>query len=130
MGRPKTGGKDFVKGHAGGPGRPPMSPEQKAMRRLNKTEFERIANRFLFATDKDQAQLLLDPDMTMIEHAIQAILAAARTHGDHARMEWFLSRLIGKVKDQVEISTPKPFVIERRDGSQLELGAKLEDEAG
>jgi hypothetical protein len=33
--------------------------------------------------------------------------------------------MIGKVKDQIEVTLPKPFIVSRLDGSSVEMGAKL-----
>jgi hypothetical protein len=55
-----------------------------------------------------------------------AIIFKGLSTGDWSGNEWIQQRLLGKVKDQVEITQPKPFVINYLDGSKTELGAKLE----
>lgn len=124
----KTGGRDFVPGKPGGPGRPPLPPEVKEARRLTKTEFERIANRYLWTTEAGLEASAMDPETPAMERLIISILLTAIKAGDHAKAEWLAMRLLGKVQDKVEVSQPKPFVINRLDGSQMVLGAKLEKE--
>jgi hypothetical protein len=121
-------GNDFKPGNPGGPGRPPLPPELKAAKRLTKTEFERIANQYLFATDAELEKAEQNSETPAIERLVISILRRGNKDGDHARAEWLLQRLLGKVTDKVEVSQPKPFVIERSDGSQLVLGAKVEKE--
>jgi hypothetical protein len=119
----KSGGRDFKPGNPGGPGKPPLPPELKEAKRLTKTAFEAMANRFLWMTTAELAAHHDDPATPAIERLIISILAAGETEGDQARAEWFLNRLLGKVTDKVEVSQPKPFVIQRSDGSETLLGA-------
>ncbi len=55
------------------------------------------------------------------------ILLMAITTGDQAKAEFFLNRLIGKVKDEVEVTVVKPFIITRLNGDQVEMGVKPGD---
>lgn len=119
----KTGGRNFKPGNAGGPGKPPLPPELKEAKRLTKTEFERLANRFLWATAQELIAFEADASLTSVERLIVSILASGISDGDHARAEWFLNRLLGKVTDKVEVRTPTPFVIQRASGEQLVLGS-------
>jgi hypothetical protein len=116
-------GRPFAPGNPGGPGKPPTPPELKEAKRLTKTEFERLANRFLWATQAELAAYHADPSLTSVERLIISILMAGTDEGDQARAEWFLNRLLGKVTDKVEVRTPTPFVVVRRDGTALELGS-------
>lgn len=122
----KTGGRDFVKGDPRC-GRLPLPPEVKAARRLNKTEFERITNRYVWSTEAELLDAKANPETPAIERVLISILLEAIEKGDHSKAEWIAQRLIGKVKDEVEVSTPKPFIVERLDGSQMVLGAKVEE---
>ncbi len=76
--------------------------------------------------DMSRAQLqevIANPKTTMLEVTVASILAQAAKNGDYSRLEFLLSRTIGKVKDQIEISSVKPYLIARPDGSVLELGS-------
>jgi hypothetical protein len=122
----KTGGNDFVVGDPRA-GRHPTPPDLKAARRLSKTEFERIANRFIWLSDAELVSASKDPGLSQIERMIHAIIEKAVNQGDHMRLEWFLQRLLGKVQDKVEVSQPKPFVVTKRSGEQVLLGSKVEE---
>ena len=118
----KTGGRDFKPGDPRA-GRAPLPPELKDAKRLTKGMFEAMANRFLWMTPGELQAAHDDPKTPAIERLIISILAAGEADGDQARAEWFLNRLLGKVTDKVEVSQPKPFVIQRSDGSETLLGA-------
>jgi len=121
--RKKTGGRDFVVGKPGGPGRPPDPPALKEAKRLGKIEFEGLATKYLRMSRADLLAKADDETLSGLDSLIVSILLAGVLDGDQARAEWFLNRLLGKVTDKVEVSQPKPFVIVRSDGSALELGA-------
>lgn len=124
----KTGGKDFEPGNPGGPGQPPIPPELKAARRLNKVEFETMANRYIWSTAAELAAALANPETPALERVLVQILTEAAIHGDQAKAEFFLNRLIGKVKDEVEVSIVKPFIIRRLNGEEIEMGStKIEE---
>lgn len=123
----KTGGKDFVPGDPRA-GRPPLPPELRAVRRLTKTEFERLANKYLWASAGELSLALASPETPAFERLLVSIMLTGIEAGDHAKAEWLATRLLGKVKDELEVSTPKPFIIERLDGGQTVLGAKVEED--
>jgi hypothetical protein len=77
--------------------------------------------------NKEQLQVAIQASTTpAIELAIASTIAQCIKAGDYSRLEALLQRSIGRVKDQLEISTPKPYIIERLNGTQVELGAIAE----
>jgi DNA-binding transcriptional ArsR family regulator len=114
----KTGGKDFKKGQSGNPdGRPPLSPEIKALRGITN---ERI---------KEVMDLLIDQDITALEVLAQSeteptlkvlyaagILRAIK-EGNPGHIESVLNRVIGKPKDHIEHTG--------KDGGAIETRAEL-----
>ena len=44
------------------------------------------------------------------------------------RLEFVLQRMIGKVKDQLEVTTPVPFIVKRADGSEVVMGSEVKKE--
>lgn len=122
----KTGGKDFVPGDERA-GRPRLPDDVKAVKKLTTTEFQRILNQYLWLDEESLRAAMKDPSCTMLEKMVASVMVKGITLGDPARMEILVTRLIGKVTDKVEVKTPVPFVITRRDGSAVELGAKLEE---
>lgn len=125
----KSGGKDFTPGISGNPtGRMPLPPELKEVRRLNKTEFERIANKYLWSTIAQITEAMASPEIPAFERVIVSILFKAIDEGDHAKAEWFAMRLLGKVTEKLEVKNPTPFIITRSSGAEVVLGAKIEED--
>lgn len=102
----KTGGRDFQPGQSGNPAGGPKTPEDlKEARKLTKLEFERIVNQYLFEKEIDLQELRTRPGTRMIDLLIASIMDKALVHGDDRRLTFLLDRLIGKVKDHVEVET-------------------------
>lgn len=134
----KTGGKNFVKGQSGNPaGRPPMPKELQNVRKLSPSYIKIVISKLCNMGKEDLEKYLKDNRTPMVEITIGAILVKATAEGDYSRLNFLLDRSIGKVKDNLEITIPKPTIIERLDGSQMQLGhdkpkmidAEYEDES-
>ncbi len=123
----KTGGRDFEPGNSASPGRPQLPEDLKQARKLNKAEFERIANKFLFLSPQDARDILEDPTSTMLDHLVASIFVRGVQDGSHQHLEFILNRLIGKVSDKIEVKQ-KPFVVERLDGTEVVMGHKAIEE--
>lgn len=126
----KTGGKDFQPGQPGGPGRPTTPEDIKESRKFNQHELERVINKLLYLNRGELQVVIKAADTPMVELIVASILAQAAQKGDQQRKEWVVQRMIGKVKDQLEVTTPTPFIVKRADGSSVIMGAevkKLED---
>lgn len=125
----KTGGKDFPKGVSGNPkGSPGLPKDLRDARRLGQLELERAINRLIYLSRAELRAVIENPDTPMFDITIASIIAQAAQKGDQQRLDFILTRVIGRVKDQIEITTPKPFVIVRHSGETVELGAKVEDD--
>lgn len=106
----KTGGRDFKKGESGNPKGPPKVPEDiREARKLNQITFERIANKYLFSNKSEITKSSSDPNTPVIELMISSIIHKAVVEGDERRLEFLLSRLVGKTG--VFIDTSKGFTI-------------------
>lgn len=97
--------RPFQPGQSGNPnGRPPHPPELKEMQRLTKGQLEVILNKILFSRPEDlknfQGSVL---EIWLANGAAQAIKS-----GDYSRLMILIDRLVGKVKDSIEI-TAKPI---------------------
>lgn len=124
----KTGGKDWQPGVSANPaGRAPLPPEVKEARRLNKTELETIVNKYLWEPNADLEKTSANVELPPVERWLVSIIHRGLSTGEWHGFEWIAQRLIGKVKDQVEITVPKPFLIKKANGeTAMELGVKLE----
>lgn len=123
--RPMPKGKPFPKGVSGNPGGRHKVPDDiKKSRTFNQIELERIINKLLYLDRGALQDLIKTPGTPMIELIAASILAQAAQKGDQARLEFVLQRMIGKVKDQIDLTVVKPYVINRLDGSKVELGVE------
>ena len=122
-----SGLKPFVKGQSGNPGgRLKLPDDIKEARKLNQIELERLVNKYLWLTADEVKALDKNPATPMMERMILSIVSIAAEKGDQQRLEFILCRLIGKVKDQIEVSTVKPYIVNHMDGTQTVLGAAPE----
>lgn len=83
-----------------------------------------MANRYIFATEGQLLEAKMNAETPALEKVLVNVLLAAIENGDQTKGEWFLQRLLGKVKDEVEVSVVKPFIITRLNGDTIELGSK------
>ena len=109
-----SGLRPFVKGQSGNPsGRP------KGI--VRRDEVQALMGRFWIMDVKDIEAYLAKPGVTAGERLVASIVVSAIKTGDAAKAEWLLSRLVGKVKEEVEIAA-KPFIAEYRDGTAEVMG--------
>ena len=115
-GRKTPKGKPFVKGDPRA-GRPSMTKEQKAAAKLTKTEVK-----YIKSPAQELKKLSMDKSLPAIDLWVIRIILLGISGGDTRRLDFMFDRLIGKVKDQIEIDMPKPTIIQTRDGNQIQLG--------
>jgi hypothetical protein len=111
----KTGGRDFKPGESGNPaGRPPMSPDVRAARRVNQYEFELICNRLFFLSYDEVRAVAKAKETPALERMMAKLIALACATGDERRIEVLLTRTIGKVETKVQAGQTKPPAPEGR----------------
>ncbi len=130
----KTGGGPLF-GPGNQYGRPKVPEDIKEGRRLNKSELERIMTKLLNMEPDELKAHLAKRKMPCKEMLIGTIILKAIQGGDHYRTTFLLDRLIGKVKEQVEMTGMKLFTIEKKfgpdAGTKVLLGAQpIEVEGG
>lgn len=132
--RKKAGGKDFQPGQSGNPaGRPPLPPDLKAARELNKLEMTRIVNDVLFKSVAELELLLENSSIPASQAMVISLILTQIKMGCPTRAEAIWSRLLGRIPAADESDGAKPLVIVRMDGGQIILGherniGKLEGE--
>lgn len=118
-------GKPFAKGNSGGPGAPRVPEEIKAARRLGRATLEGLIHKYLMGTEKDITNTLKDPMSSATDKLICQIISRSLSDGDYRNLDFLLNRIIGKVKDTVEHIMPKPTIIVRQNGDEIELGHEV-----
>lgn len=122
---PKQNLKPFKPGQSGNPsGRPKVPGDILEARKLNQVELERIINKYLYMDRESVKAAINNPATPMMELMVASIVAQAAQKGDQQRLDFVLNRLVGKVKDQLEVKQVTPFVIKHTTGHQTVLGAK------
>lgn len=121
----------FKPGQSGNPGGKVKLPEDiREARKLNQHELERIINKYLYMDRESVKAAISNPATPMMELMVASIVAQAAQKGDHQRLDFVLNRLVGKVRDQIDVRQVTPFVIRHTTGQQTVLGAKVETEDG
>ena len=107
----KTGGKDFVKGKPGGPGRPPLPDDVKELRQLTRADLDRHLTRLMTLDPHELAKEKTNPKITMLELLIISVMTHGVNKGDQARLGWLVERIssIGKVKEHLDIEVTRRF---------------------
>lgn len=116
----------FKAGESGNPGGRPALPEDvKRARNMNAIEFTRIINDFMRMSLDDVEKITKDNKETML----RKLLAHGFIHACAGNKTWadlILDRSVGPVKNELNLNVlPKPTVIERRGGGEIEMGAQL-----
>lgn len=104
----------------------PLPEPLKNARRLNKTEYEAVVNKYLWCSLAELERYAEDKSIAVMEAWIVSIMARGIKTGDWGGHEWIAQRIMGKVKDQLEVTQLKPFVIHHTTGEQTVLGAQVE----
>ena len=111
----------FKKGHKGGPGQPPTPNEVRKAAKMSQKMFQGVFHRFSLMTYPEFLDFISSPKINMMEKIIASIMTKS-LEGDTKAAALIWDRMMGRVKENVEISMPKPMVIERPNGEQLVLG--------
>lgn len=98
------------------------NPAGKPKGLLTRDQVEKLlATLWGLGTDGLQ-KVIENPKSTVGEVMTARVMAKCIEDGDYSRLDFLLNRTIGKVKDQLEVSTVKPFVVENLDGTQTVMG--------
>ena len=97
--------KPFTKGKSGNPGGGRKKPPDiKVATEYSRNEIERTLNNFLTLTKTDLKQRLEHPEASILQLAIGSVLMKTVKEGDHQRLGFIFDRIIGKVRDRIELS--------------------------
>lgn len=121
-------GTQFKLGQSGNMnGRPPLPPELKGLRKVTGQLLDATISKLMLLDFSDLKELdkTTDGKTTLEVIAIKLLLKSAK--GDEKTFEYLCQRTAGKVKDQLEVSTPKPFIVEFADGARTVMGVEGEE---
>lgn len=124
-----TNSGQWKPGETGNPGGRPKLPEDiKAAKKLNKIELERLLNLYLTLSSEEISERMTDRTTPALEKMVGSIIQKAVDQGDQQRLTFLLDRLVGKVKDELDITViPRPVIIERSDGTEIEMTSEVKE---
>lgn len=121
--------KPFKPGQSGNPnGRPKLTTELLEARKLNQIAVGSIINKYMNMGIGEIQQDCERADIKALEAMIGKIIVEAHKFGDYSRVNFLFDRMIGKVKETIEVELPKPTVVKLLDGSSIVLGSEKPDE--
>lgn len=98
-------GYKWPKGVSGNPSGRPKTPEAlRKVKALSPDTVNRMLNKYGQMTVEELKAAIADPSTPALELTIASILMNAIKEGDYARVEFFLNRTIGKVKEEKEVN--------------------------
>lgn len=96
----------FKKGQSGNPrGRPILSPEQKALRELTLETYREVIRTALTGNIQALKDLAENPDTPAIQVGVATAIMRAIKDGDPSVLERFAARIVGKIPDDIRITT-------------------------
>ena len=105
MANPIATKTSFKKGETGNKGgRPKMDPEIKELLNLTKSAYREIALKYLNMSKKETLALKENDEMSMLEWAFVKCILVIHKKGDYATLDKMMDRVIGKVKDEVDLT--------------------------
>lgn len=123
----KTGGKDFARGghQPKKRGKPSsLPPDLKMANDLTKTNLRGLLNKYLWMTNAELQQTIDEKTVPMIEIVIASIIAKAALSGDERRLDFILDRMVGKVKEEIDINTYHERLAKLPDSEVIQMGVK------
>ncbi len=95
--------KPYKKGQSGNPGgRPKDPPELKKIRQLSRQELVEIGNLVIRADVNELKKIRKDGTTGALKAMVVAIALRAIVKGEHHAFEALMTRLIGKVHDEIK----------------------------
>lgn len=94
----------FPPGHKG-PGRPKLYNTEKGAKIFNQMDLLRHCNDLIQMGQTDLLKVAKDPNEPAIRVAVASVLLHGIKKGDQARLEMILNRMVGKVRDIVDLTS-------------------------
>ncbi len=91
---------------------------------FTKDQVKGIIGRFMHMTLEEVEKSLESTELTMAERLVCQAIIAANDNADCTRFDFLLTRSIGRVKEELELSQAKSFILRKRDGEEIHMGVK------
>lgn len=96
----------FKPGQSGNPnGRPPLTQEQRALRKLTLAQYREVIELALTGTFKELEQFSKDKTNSAVQVGVAKLLLRAINHGDTSTFEIFTARIVGKIPEVLDINS-------------------------
>lgn len=114
---------NWTKGVSGNPkGRVKMPEEVRRLDALTKAQTKALFAKLVNTPLEELQEMAKDKSKSTLEHVVIRVLLMGIKHGDATRLDRILDRIIGKVKEEKELSFVKPRIIhDISDGSKTIL---------
>lgn len=102
----------WKKGQSGNPaGRMPDSPELKKLKALTKSELTEVGNLIVKGDYVALKKMAKDDRATVLQRMLASVAQSVIYDGDMHKLDILLNRLVGKVKEEVNLTSNLPQVI-------------------
>lgn len=109
----KVIGRPFKKGQSGNPsGRPRLSEEVRQIQALTAQEMATAVSKIIQLSPAQVAEIANDPNTSMLQATIASIILKVKETGNAATLEVLMCRVLGKVRDHVDLSGMRPAIIQ------------------
>lgn len=104
-----------------------MPEDVKRIRKLTNDEIKEVGSLLLSGKESDLELLAKDIDTPMLKKWIASVALKGKSNGDMQTLNALLDRLIGKVKEEIDVNIrPRPVIIEKHDGTVVEMTTERE----
>lgn len=101
----KTGGKNIKKGEVRNPtGRPRVPAYMKTANKLTKVRFQEILHKYCNHNLEDLKMAYINKKTPALDLVVIKVLIEAIRKGDEKKLGFLLDRMIGKVKEEIEVT--------------------------
>ena len=110
-------GNQLAKGH----GRPPMTPEQRALTLATRTDLKLLMAKYLAFTIPEVMEALEDENLPAIDIGILRNILKASEDGSLERMDWMTNHIYGKEATKIDIDQKNTNQINLKNVSTADL---------
>jgi len=104
------------------------NPSGRRKQVLTKDKVSAIIGKVADNSVEEVRDLVGKETATMLERTVASIFMEAYEKSDASKLEFLFQRSIGKVTEQIDVKQIEPFILTKRDGSQVVAGVKQADE--